>query len=251
MYRLASATLRAAGFEHYEVSNYAAPGHRCAHNLCYWRNGAWYAFGASRAASQARRAVRARRRACCALTSRARTPGVAAASHVDGHRFTRPRRLRDYLAWVSAGGEASDAAARAAPGAAREAREELLLDTLMLVRAQAGRLGCRVPAGRGINCTPSCAQGLRLADGVDLHALRRQFGEPVANAVVAALAPHAPERVALCSADGNVLSPQNVAAAPGGVHAARLTVPDGFMLSNSLLSDVFARLPPVAPQHAP
>ncbi len=133
MYRLASATLRAAGFEHYEVSNYAAPGHRCAHNLCYWRNGAWYAFGAS----HARWAVRARRRACCALTSRARAPGVAAASHVDGHRFTRPRRLRDYLAWVSAGGEASDAAARAAPGAATEAREELLLDTLMLVRARA------------------------------------------------------------------------------------------------------------------
>ncbi len=29
MYRRASSVLRGAGFEHYEISNYAKPGHRC------------------------------------------------------------------------------------------------------------------------------------------------------------------------------------------------------------------------------
>lgn len=29
MYRAASSVLRSAGYEHYEVSNYAHPGHRC------------------------------------------------------------------------------------------------------------------------------------------------------------------------------------------------------------------------------
>jgi oxygen-independent coproporphyrinogen-3 oxidase len=130
MYRAASHALTAAGcacvrwrvhttdgalmpsemplrYEHYEVSNFALPGRRCAHNMRYWRNASWHAFG------------------------------VAAANQVGGRRFTRPRRLCDYVAWVRAGGEAHDTAAAVAAAAvgAVEAREERLLDTLMLVRA--------------------------------------------------------------------------------------------------------------------
>lgn len=40
------ATLAAAGFEHYEVSGYAKPGHRCRHNLNYWTYGDYLAIGA-------------------------------------------------------------------------------------------------------------------------------------------------------------------------------------------------------------
>ena len=36
----------AAGFEHYEVSAYAKPGHRCRHNLTYWTYGDYYGIGA-------------------------------------------------------------------------------------------------------------------------------------------------------------------------------------------------------------
>jgi oxygen-independent coproporphyrinogen-3 oxidase len=45
MYALAIDTLSAAGFEHYEVSNFARPGQRCRHNEAYWAGDGYYAAG--------------------------------------------------------------------------------------------------------------------------------------------------------------------------------------------------------------
>lgn len=45
MYQLAIDRLTGAGFEHYEVSNFARPGFRCQHNERYWANEAYYGFG--------------------------------------------------------------------------------------------------------------------------------------------------------------------------------------------------------------
>ncbi len=45
MYEAAIDTLTAAGYEHYEVSNFARPGHRCRHNETYWTGGGYYAAG--------------------------------------------------------------------------------------------------------------------------------------------------------------------------------------------------------------
>jgi oxygen-independent coproporphyrinogen III oxidase len=45
MYEHAIDRLKAAGFEHYEVSNFARPGFRCRHNERYWANEAYYGFG--------------------------------------------------------------------------------------------------------------------------------------------------------------------------------------------------------------
>lgn len=39
-------TLAEAGYERYEISNYAQPGYRCRHNLLYWRDGESVGLGA-------------------------------------------------------------------------------------------------------------------------------------------------------------------------------------------------------------
>jgi len=45
MYAAAIDQLSAAGFEHYEVSNFARPRKRCRHNEVYWAGGEYYAAG--------------------------------------------------------------------------------------------------------------------------------------------------------------------------------------------------------------
>lgn len=67
MYRATLSTLRAAGLDRYEVSNYAKPGAECRHNLAYWRQEDWLAAGPS------------------------------ASAHIAGHRWKNVPRLDDYL----------------------------------------------------------------------------------------------------------------------------------------------------------
>ncbi len=73
MYEAAIDMLTAAGFEHYEVSNFARAGHRCRHNEVYWDGGEYYAVG----------------------------PG--AARYVDGRREINHRSTTTYIERVLAG----------------------------------------------------------------------------------------------------------------------------------------------------
>ena len=73
MYALAIDRLTAAGFEHYEVSNFARPGCRSRHNETYWSGDGYFAAG----------------------------PG--AARYVDGVRETNHRSTTTYLQRVLAG----------------------------------------------------------------------------------------------------------------------------------------------------
>jgi oxygen-independent coproporphyrinogen-3 oxidase len=129
MYRLAQQTLSSAGYEHYEISNYARSGYQCRHNRVYWENRPYYGFG------------------------------MAAASYVQGQRFTRPRKRREYYEWVQQlqrQGGAIDCPV--------VTREDLLLDTLML--------------------------GLRLTDGLRLQTLVEQFGQETVAQILLCLQPY-------------------------------------------------------------
>jgi oxygen-independent coproporphyrinogen III oxidase len=44
-YRMAATRLRSAGFDHYEVSNFARPGRESRHNQAYWRHRAYLGLG--------------------------------------------------------------------------------------------------------------------------------------------------------------------------------------------------------------
>ncbi len=74
LYEIAIDELGAAGFEHYEISNFARPGKRCAHNANYWANGEYLGLG------------------------------VGAASYVGGVRSVHSRDFERYVAAAAAGG---------------------------------------------------------------------------------------------------------------------------------------------------
>jgi oxygen-independent coproporphyrinogen-3 oxidase len=45
MYQLVRRAAESAWMEHYEISNFARPGFRCAHNVAYWQGEGWFAAG--------------------------------------------------------------------------------------------------------------------------------------------------------------------------------------------------------------
>ena len=46
MYEWSQERMAAAGYQQYEISNWARPGQECRHHLVYWRNGDWLGLGA-------------------------------------------------------------------------------------------------------------------------------------------------------------------------------------------------------------
>ena len=75
MYERSIALLSEAGYEHYEVSNFARPGFRCRHNLVYWHNEEYLGVG----------------------------PG--AVSYVAGRRWKRERLPARYIQKVNTGAD--------------------------------------------------------------------------------------------------------------------------------------------------
>jgi len=73
LYAVAIARLGAAGFEQYEISNWARPGFRCRHNAGYWRNDPYLGLG------------------------------VGAASYLEGVRSVHTRELEPYIDAALAG----------------------------------------------------------------------------------------------------------------------------------------------------
>lgn len=110
LYGDAMDALAAAGFEQYEISNFARPGARCAHNENYWRNGEYLGLGVGAASYRhGVRSTHVRELATYLRAAEAGEPIPAEAERLDG-----PRRA----------GEAAMLALRTAQGVAPEAFNE-------------------------------------------------------------------------------------------------------------------------------
>lgn len=101
IYERAIETLDAAGFVHYEISNWAKPGFESRHNLTYWLNEAYLGFGAG------------------------------AHSSYDGERWENVRHPREYIRRLQNGSEIVAQRTRLLP--ARQMAETVILG-LRLVR---------------------------------------------------------------------------------------------------------------------
>ncbi|CAM9902587.1 unnamed protein product [Chrysoparadoxa australica] len=106
MYQAASETLQAAGYDHYEVSNYGKPGYHSRHNTIYWRSEPFLGVG------------------------------NGAASYIMQSRFSRPRGLLEYQKWIerleTVGWNESTEASPETP------REHLLEGLMLGLRTSAG-----------------------------------------------------------------------------------------------------------------
>lgn len=187
MYRLAREILTGAGYEHYEISNYARSGYQCRHNRVYWENRAYYGLG------------------------------MGAASYVQGVRLTRPRKTQAYYQWVR------EISARNSPNQLGESQpdlpmseNEVLLETLML--------------------------GLRLASGLSLSGLVDKFGEKTVDRIWQCLQPYWRQGwVEIVRSDGVRATLREDEKPPRSGHL-RLSDPEGFLFSNTILSTLFSKL---------
>jgi oxygen-independent coproporphyrinogen-3 oxidase len=102
MYEMTLDRLAMDGYEQYEISNFALPGHDCRHNLVYWRNEPYLGFG------------------------------VSAASFIDGLRWTNTASTRSYRERVVGGRMAAE------PGERLEGRARVGEAFMLALRLTAG-----------------------------------------------------------------------------------------------------------------
>jgi putative oxygen-independent coproporphyrinogen III oxidase len=172
MYRQAQNLLTVAGYQHYEISNYARSNYQCRHNLTYWHSLPYYAFG------------------------------MGAASYLAGNRFTRPRTTQGYYDWVSAGANKTGE---------EITKSDRFLETLML--------------------------GLRLADGIELHSIEREYGSRSLVKLWNAIARyHRSGWVEIIDRQGQSIA-ETDALDPNW--RLRLSDPEGLLFSNEILSTIF------------
>ncbi len=159
LYEAAVDVLRDAGYEQYEISNFARPGRECRHNLLYWRNEEYVGIGPS------------------------------AVSYLDGERRKNAASVDGYLrAWCAGGTEADGAVVeREALDAPYRARET----AVQMLRLTAGIDVRRFAAATGFDPLSLFAEaierhargGLLEADGGSIRLTRR--GRLLANRVMA------------------------------------------------------------------
>jgi oxygen-independent coproporphyrinogen-3 oxidase len=144
MYLEAMRRLEGAGYEQYEISNVGRPGRESRHNLKYWTDGEWLAFG------------------CGAHSTRG------------GVRWKNVSATEEYISTVNAGGQLIVERRELSP---QERLEETLFTGLRLSRgldlgALEGRFGVNVWERHGTELQPFVDAGLLIYDGAILRLTR-------------------------------------------------------------------------------
>lgn len=194
-YKMASDMLTGAGYDHYEISSYCRPGYECKHNLTYWQNRPFYAFG------------------------------LGSASYLDGVRFSRPRKLKEYADYVGRLGNGGIGSS----SAVEEAKEDAAADVVML--------------------------SLRTARGLDVNSFARSFGKSLVVSLCEAYRPYVESghviamdgrrrRLRYCEFESRLSDSGEVGRGDNAVAFIRLSDPDGFLLSNELISIAFGAISP-------
>jgi oxygen-independent coproporphyrinogen-3 oxidase len=134
--------LAAAGYGHYEISNYAQPGHASRHNRVYWSGAGWWGFGL----------------------------GATAAPW--GERQARPRTREAYGAWLAEALQAGDPALEGPPGPGMPLDERVLVGlrrregVRLQALAQAAGIGPEALADLARRWQPFLEAGLLLQEGL-------------------------------------------------------------------------------------
>ncbi len=129
--------------------------------------------------------------------------GMGAASYVNNKRFTRPRTRREYYAWLEAG---------AVVDAPEISATDYLLETLML--------------------------GLRLTEGVNTV----QFEPDTLQKIWTCMQPyHRQGWIEVLNSDRQLIKPDRIDLS--SIANIRLSDPEGFLFSNTILATLFEKLP--------
>ena len=178
MYRMAQQHFAAAGYDHYEICNYAKPSYEAKHNLTYWRSEPCYGFG------------------------------MGATSYLNHQRIDRPRTQKTYRVWVdqflARGGITDDPIL---------SPSERVVEEIMV--------------------------GLRLKEGISLEGVCRVYGEKGLEAIGRAIAPHINNHWLITDSPAvTQLNPTS---------RIRLSDPEGFLMSNVVITDAFNALESLEP----
>lgn len=152
MYHHACGVLQAAGFEHYEVANWARPGHTSRHNLAYWRSLPFAAVG------------------------------VGAHGYLHDERYVNIRGVKKYIEAVSDGSSTTASTEPIDPATRLDdylmLRLRLLIEGVSL-RQVAEEFGNQV-AARVVQVASRLPEYLCVGQG---HVVLREDAVPIANAV--------------------------------------------------------------------
>ncbi|KAJ4823386.1 hypothetical protein Tsubulata_023428, partial [Turnera subulata] len=184
-YRTASRMLSDASYCHYEISSYCKEGYECKHNYTYWKNKPYYAFG------------------------------LGSASYLNGLRFSRPRKLKEYASYVQ---NLEDGLV---DGCGKFDPKDLAMDIVML--------------------------SFRTAKGLDLRSFSERFGGSLVHSLCKVYKPYIESGHVVCldeerkgiAADEFNTSFSGEEGIARGLAYMRLSDPDGFLLSNELISLAF------------